>query len=162
MSIYDKRPVDPELSIVVIPDEKCPEWKMMKTRFQEMSKKLYEKMDVYLEEADLSAVVKTMGPYVPGGLGTKSLNVLLQDRDAIGFITYGMINGVGYVSELYIDPSRRKAGYGHMLMQSVIEHLRKQKASYIELSVITTNWPARKLYESLGFKPMAVQMALVL
>ena len=86
MKRFATLPKDPEVSIVIIPNEDCPEWKIMKTRFNEMSRKLYDKMDVYLDEAGLDVVVKTMGPYVPRGLGQRSLNILLQDGDAVGFI----------------------------------------------------------------------------
>lgn len=162
MKRFATLPKDPEVSIVIIPNEDCPEWKIMKTRFNEMSRKLYDKMDVYLDEAGLDVVVKTMGPYVPRDLGQRSLNILLQDGDAVGFICYGTANGSGYISELYIDEERRRAGYGHLLMSGVIEGFKKAKLKYVDLSVIVTNWPARKLYESLGFKQMSVQYALPL
>ncbi len=53
----------------------------------------------------------------------------------------------------YVQPVYRKCGVGKLLMESALHHAyEKMKCQIIYLSVEATNIPARKLYESCGFK----------
>jgi ribosomal protein S18 acetylase RimI-like enzyme len=51
---------------------------------------------------------------------------------------------------MYVRPDARKAGVGRRLVEAVIEHARAH-VEVIQLSVISDNEPARRLYASLGF-----------
>jgi RimJ/RimL family protein N-acetyltransferase len=51
---------------------------------------------------------------------------------------------------MYVQPGARKAGVGKQLAKAVIDHLR-QHVELIQLTVVSGNEPARRLYDSLGF-----------
>ena len=162
MNRFKATPQDPVITIVTIPNENCEEWKIMKDRYYKLAEALHEKQKVYINEADLAVVAKTLGKYEKDHLGGRGLDVILQDGIAIGFVTYLRMFDTGIVSEIYIDPDKRRAGYGHRLLNGVVERFKRDGCKYVELGVIVTNWPARKLYESLGFKPLQLSMALPL
>ena len=51
---------------------------------------------------------------------------------------------------MYVRPGARKAGVGKQLAEEVIDHAR-QHVELIQLTVVSGNKPARRLYDSLGF-----------
>ena len=56
----------------------------------------------------------------------------------------------GLLWGMYVRPDARKAGVGRQLVEAVIEHARAH-VEVIQLSVVSDNEPARRLYASLGF-----------
>jgi ribosomal protein S18 acetylase RimI-like enzyme len=56
----------------------------------------------------------------------------------------------GLLWGMYVRPDARKAGVGRQLVEAVIDHARAH-VEVIQLSVISENRPARRLYTSLGF-----------
>jgi ribosomal protein S18 acetylase RimI-like enzyme len=56
----------------------------------------------------------------------------------------------GLLWGMYVRPDARKAGVGRRLVEAVIDHARAH-VEVIQLSVISDNQPARRLYGSLGF-----------
>jgi ribosomal protein S18 acetylase RimI-like enzyme len=56
----------------------------------------------------------------------------------------------GLLWGMYVRPDARKAGLGRQLVEAVIDHARAH-VEVIQLSVISDNQPARRLYGSLGF-----------
>jgi ribosomal protein S18 acetylase RimI-like enzyme len=56
----------------------------------------------------------------------------------------------GLLWGMYVRPDARKAGVGRRLVEAVIDHARAH-VEVIQLSVISGNEPARRLYGSLGF-----------
>ena len=56
----------------------------------------------------------------------------------------------GLLWGMYVRPDARKAGLGRQLVEAVIDHARAH-VEVIQLSVISDNQPARRLYSSLGF-----------
>jgi RimJ/RimL family protein N-acetyltransferase len=60
---------------------------------------------------------------------------------------------IGNIYGVYIDAQVRGRGIGRLLMQHTIDHARQVSGlRQLALRVATTNTPALKLYESLGFK----------
>ena len=57
----------------------------------------------------------------------------------------------GLVWGMYVRLGARRTGIGRKLMEAVIEHARGQ-VELLQLSVISENQPARRLYASLGFE----------
>jgi ribosomal protein S18 acetylase RimI-like enzyme len=51
---------------------------------------------------------------------------------------------------MYVRPGARKAGIGKQLAEAIIDHAR-QHVELIQLTVVSGNEPARRLYDSLGF-----------
>ena len=56
----------------------------------------------------------------------------------------------GLLWGMYVRPDARKAGVGKRLVEAVIDHARAH-VEVIQLSVISKNEPARRLYAGLGF-----------
>ena len=56
----------------------------------------------------------------------------------------------GLLVGMYVRPSARKAGVGRRLVETIIEFAR-QRVELIQLSVVSDNEQARRLYERLGF-----------
>jgi GNAT superfamily N-acetyltransferase len=61
---------------------------------------------------------------------------------------------VAALYQMWVAPSHRGLGAGHMLLEAVIAWARAQNAAYLDLGVTCGNSPARRLYERAGFKPM--------
>jgi ribosomal protein S18 acetylase RimI-like enzyme len=56
----------------------------------------------------------------------------------------------GLLWGMYVRPDARKAGVGRQLVEAVIDHARAH-VEVIQLSVVSDNKPARRLYAGLGF-----------
>lgn len=56
----------------------------------------------------------------------------------------------GVLVGLYVRADRRRAGIGQRLGEAVVEHARRQ-VELLQLSVVSGNEPARRLYAKLGF-----------
>jgi ribosomal protein S18 acetylase RimI-like enzyme len=57
---------------------------------------------------------------------------------------------------MYVRPSARKAGVGRRLVETIIEFAR-QRVELIQLSVVSDNKRARRLYERLGFVEYGIE-----
>ena len=55
------------------------------------------------------------------------------------------------VNGLAVDPASQGAGVGRALLEEAKEQVRRQGAHKLSLRVLSTNAPARRLYESCGF-----------
>ena len=57
---------------------------------------------------------------------------------------------------MYVRPDARKAGLGRQLIEAVIDYARDH-VEVIQLSVVSGNEPARRLYTGLGFVEYGVE-----
>ena len=72
----------------------------------------------------------------------------------VGFVMYQVMDGVGFVTRLMVDPKVQGQGYGHAIMVEVIRRLKMMpEIEYIGTSVLKTNDEAHELYRNLGFVP---------
>ena len=62
----------------------------------------------------------------------------------------------GLLWGMYVRPDARKAGVGRQLVEAVIDHAR-DRVEVMQLSVVSGNEPARRLYASLGFVEYGVE-----
>jgi ribosomal protein S18 acetylase RimI-like enzyme len=62
----------------------------------------------------------------------------------------------GLLWGMYVRPEARQTGIGRQLVQAVIAHARGQ-VELLQLTVISDNQPARRLYASLGIEPRAAK-----
>ncbi|HUC73344.1 MAG TPA: GNAT family N-acetyltransferase [Stellaceae bacterium] len=62
----------------------------------------------------------------------------------------------GTLWTMYVRPSARRAGIGRRLVEAVIEHARRH-VELVQLSVVSSNEPARRLYASLGFVEYGIE-----
>ncbi len=65
----------------------------------------------------------------------------------------------GYLVAMYVSPRVRRTGIGRQLIQELVRHARQLPClEQINLSVVTSNGPARRLYESMGFETFGVEV----
>ena len=57
---------------------------------------------------------------------------------------------------MYVRPGARQTGIGRKLAEAVIEHARRQ-VELLQLSVVSDNQAARRLYASLGFEEYGIE-----
>jgi ribosomal protein S18 acetylase RimI-like enzyme len=57
---------------------------------------------------------------------------------------------------MYVRPTHRRSGAGRQLVQAVIATAR-QKVEQIQLSVVSDNQPAIRLYQTLGFRQYGLE-----
>ncbi len=77
--------------------------------------------------------------------------VILLDGYIIGAAGYTFNGFEGYINNVVIDEDFRGKGYSKVLMESLLNHGRKDGINEYTLEVRVSNTPAVKLYESLGF-----------
>lgn len=78
-----------------------------------------------------------------------------HDGEIVGFTMYGWLDShqFHFITRLMIDCRHQGNGYGRAAMLAVIKELKERDATEVYTSIVETNDGARKLYESLGFKP---------
>lgn len=57
----------------------------------------------------------------------------------------------GHIEDVLIDPDYRGRGLAEALVRHVVEAAREENLTRVEVNALTSNQPARKLYEKLGF-----------
>ena len=62
----------------------------------------------------------------------------------------------GLLWGMYVRPGARQTGIGRKLVEAVIEHARRQ-VELLQLSVVSDNQAARRLYASLGFEEYGIE-----
>jgi ribosomal protein S18 acetylase RimI-like enzyme len=62
----------------------------------------------------------------------------------------------GLLWGMYVRPTARRTGTGRKLVEAVIEHARG-RVELLQLTVISDNQPARRLYASLGFEEYGIE-----
>ncbi len=87
-----------------------------------------------------------------------------DDNGALaGIVTFMRENGIktshkGNVFGMYVAPESRGKGYGKLLMKELIDKARNcEGLEQINLTVVSDNETAKKLYKSVGFKIYGVE-----
>ena len=81
-----------------------------------------------------------------------------QDNKIVGYVYAKILNdgtmvkSKAVIDALYVDEKYRKKGIAKSLLNKVLERLSEYDISSMEISVMSKNTVAKKLYESLGFK----------
>ena len=81
--------------------------------------------------------------------------------DSIGTASFTQLSGQkdshkGVLRAMYVRPTARRSGAGRQLVQAIIHHAR-QKVEQLHLTVVSTNQPALRLYQSLGFQQYGLE-----
>ena len=58
---------------------------------------------------------------------------------------------------MYVRPVSRNLGVGRLLLSAVLD-IARENVELIQLSVVKENWPARRLYESVGFLEFGLEV----
>lgn len=77
--------------------------------------------------------------------------VALSDDKVVGYVGSQSVLGWADMMNLAVHPEHRGQGIGEQLVLRLIDHLKAQKVTCLTLEVRLSNWPARALYEKLGF-----------
>jgi ribosomal protein S18 acetylase RimI-like enzyme len=87
-----------------------------------------------------------------------------DDGRAVGyaFATALRDGGRSHITEVYVQPDSRREGLATELMRELAAGIRDLGAKWVSLNVLTTNTPARMLYERLGFADVQTVMAVPL
>ena len=75
-----------------------------------------------------------------------------SDRPIGMVLTSCVSEGVGHTTQICVMPGHHGHGLGRYLMESAIRALRARQFHTLSLTVTTSNTPAVRLYESLGFR----------
>ncbi|MDE2213129.1 MAG: GNAT family N-acetyltransferase [Patescibacteria group bacterium] len=80
--------------------------------------------------------------------------VLEEGSEAIGcLMSENMGPTSAYIAGVAIRANRRRMGNGRILLKHALKRLEDEKKKTLLLHTLSTNTPAIRLYESMGFKP---------
>jgi ribosomal protein S18 acetylase RimI-like enzyme len=85
-----------------------------------------------------------------------------QDGELVGTAGFSIQQGQknahkGRLWGMYVRPSSRNLGVGRLLLGAVLD-VARENVELIQLSVVTENRPARRLYESAGFLEFGTEL----
>jgi [ribosomal protein S18]-alanine N-acetyltransferase len=81
-----------------------------------------------------------------------TFTVIAQGETCVGYGGFWGVAGEAQVTNLVIEPSRRRQGLGRRLLESLIEAARGKGLRRMTLELRSTNAAALRLYETLGFQ----------
>lgn len=76
---------------------------------------------------------------------------LVQENHVIGYMGLWFILEEGHITNVAIAPEFRGHRLGEFLMRTVMQQMFKEGMERMTLEVRTSNFPAQRLYERLGF-----------
>lgn len=79
------------------------------------------------------------------------------DDGLVGFGGVMLVGEEAHITNLLVDPARRREGIGRSLLISLIHSAIDQGARHLTLEVRSRNREARSLYASLGLAPVGVR-----
>ena len=89
-----------------------------------------------------------------------------QEGDVLGY-TYAAVeprdwmslrDRAGVIHDIIVDPARRRAGVGRMLLDATLAFLKERGAPRVVLSTAERNESAQRLFERAGFRPTMIEM----
>ncbi|HDR7612955.1 TPA: GNAT family N-acetyltransferase [Bacillus mycoides] len=63
----------------------------------------------------------------------------------------------GHIVAMYVDAQNRRNGLARELIANAIQRAREIELEQLNLGVVSTNEPAKKLYRSMGFKTYGIE-----
>jgi len=80
-----------------------------------------------------------------------------DEGGVVGFAGAMLVDDEAHVTNLLVDPDRRRQGMGFELMKSLIEAAVEAGARHLTLEVRSRNEAARALYARLGLAPVGIR-----
>ncbi|WP_193755331.1 GNAT family N-acetyltransferase [Microbacterium testaceum] len=74
-----------------------------------------------------------------------------SDGEPVGHVQLTPVDDALRIGRLIVAPSVRGEGRGRRLLRLALDHAGARGVSRVQLGVLASNTPARRLYESLGF-----------
>lgn len=81
--------------------------------------------------------------------------IIYRGDKKIGFITFDKSIDEADIEDIFVIPEFRKQGYGKLLVKKALCALKDEGFKKVFLEVRESNAPARKVYESFGFKKIS-------
>ncbi len=81
----------------------------------------------------------------------------LPEQPLVGYVTFWTVVDELHILNIAVDPDWRRRGIGHRLMELVFGHATRADAALIVLDVRPANGPARRMYESFGFRTVGIR-----
>ena len=96
-----------------------------------------------------------------GWLTNSTVFGAFQSSGLIGTASFTQLSGQkdshkGLLRAMYVHPAHRRSGVGRQLVQAIIATA-SQKVEQLQLAVVSTNQPALRLYQSLGFRQYGLE-----
>jgi ribosomal-protein-alanine N-acetyltransferase len=79
------------------------------------------------------------------------------EGEIVGYLVAWPVEDEVHLANVAVAREWRGRGIGRYLMEKLLERSRRHRASWIALEVRFSNEMARSLYESLGFRPVAIR-----
>ena len=78
-------------------------------------------------------------------------------RKVIGYIIFWKVFEDVQINNIAVHPEFRRLGIGRVVLEYVIDQVRRDGAKFITLEVRPSNTAALTLYKKLGFKPISIR-----
>ncbi len=78
--------------------------------------------------------------------------VFFIENSLIGYAGFWFAGGEAHITKFTVAPAYRRQGLGTLFMNYLFEQVKKEHAEKIVLEVREANYPARCLYEKMGFQ----------
>ena len=119
-------------------------------------------------ETDIPAVAALEAACFTAGAGEDMLRRMLSDPGQVilcaregdsllGFAYFQFVEDEGYVGDVAVAEPYRRRGTGRALVNAMCSEARQRGLAFLTLEVRESNLPARRLYESCGFRTVAVR-----
>jgi len=83
--------------------------------------------------------------------------VLEFNKKVVGYAGYWRIQDEAHLVTFAIHPFYRRRGLGKILLNHILEEVRKRGIKRVTLEVRKSNYAAQNLYEGFGFKKVAIR-----
>lgn len=93
------------------------------------------------------------GRFFTERLGRAHVYVAVLGGEVVGFVDYEAEGSTLHVHGIAVKDGYRGLGIGKKLLWQVIQDARNFRMKRVRLMTLEDNVPARRLYESLGFRP---------
>ncbi|HOQ31237.1 MAG TPA: ribosomal protein S18-alanine N-acetyltransferase [Candidatus Hydrogenedens sp.] len=84
--------------------------------------------------------------------------VFFIEDSLIGYAGYWLGGEEAHITKFTVAPAYRRQGLGTFFMNYLFEQVRKEGAQRIILEVREMNYPARSLYEKMGFHTIGIRI----
>ena len=78
--------------------------------------------------------------------------VACKEEGLVGFAAAHFLQDSAHLNELNVHPEERRQGIARQLLQALLQQAKEEGITHFSLEVRTGNFPARALYENLGFQ----------
>ena len=120
-----------------------------------LSEGIDEWMEIFYQVSAASIADHEVHKEILEAISTERYLVALQHAGAYQACGLGVQEGehIG-LFDLITDSEARRRGYGTQIVLAILDWAREQGARYSYLQVVNKNFPARQLYEKIGFKDL--------